>query len=80
MADSNPHDFLLFLVCSLTEHPDAVCIDETSGDKDRTIFQVTVDPADKDTITGGDVADALHTAFSAYTYKHRIRASLELLG
>ena len=26
------------------------------------------------------VAGAVVTAFSAYTYKHRIRASLELLG
>ena len=80
MADPNPREFLLFLVCSLTEHPDAVSIDEQSGEKGRTIFQVSVDPSDKDVITGSTIADALHVAFSAYTYKHRIRAGLELLS
>ena len=80
MAEPNPHDFLLFLVCSLTDNPDAVSIKEHSDDNGRSTFQIGVDPSDKDTVTGGDIAEALHAAFSAYTYKHRIRASLELLG
>lgn len=80
MADINPQDFLLFLVCSIAECPDAVSIDESDDDNGRTVYQVSVAPDDKATITEGELADALHTAFSAFTYKHRIRASLDLRG
>ncbi len=80
MADHSPRNFLLFLVRSLTEYPDAVSIEERSSDDGPTLFEVTVDPADSQFVTDNEVADALHTAFSAYTYKHRIRARLELLG
>jgi len=79
MAESNARDFLMFLVCSVAEQPDGVSIQEEAGSEGSTTFQVRVDPADKQAITDGDVGEALHTAFSAYTYKHRIRARLELL-
>ena len=78
MADINPQEFILFLVCSIAERPDAVSIEETDGDNGRILYQVSVSPDDKATITEGELADALHTAFSAFTYKHRIRASLDL--
>jgi predicted RNA-binding protein YlqC (UPF0109 family) len=80
MADTSPHGFLLFLVSSLAGQPDAISIKESEDDQGRTLFQVSVDPSDRAAISEGDLADALHTAFSAFTYKHRIRASLELRG
>lgn len=80
MADISPHDFILFLVCSVTEQPDAVSIEESDGENGRTLYQVSVDPADKAAMSEGNLADALHAAFSAFTYKHRIRASLDLRG
>ncbi len=80
MADTSPHEFLLFLVRSLAGQPDAISIKESEDDQGRTLFQVSVDPADRAAICEGDLADALHTAFSAFTYKHRIRASLDLCG
>jgi len=80
MADTSPHQFLLFLVRSLAAQPDAISIKESEDNRGRTLFQVSVDPADRPTLCEGDLADALHTAFSAYTYKHRIRASLDLGG
>ena len=78
MADASPHDFLLFLVCSLADQPAAVSVEKSDSDDGRTLYQVSVDPADQRIVADGDLADALHIAFSAFTYKHRIRASLEL--
>ncbi len=80
MAEATPKDFLLFLVESLVEQPDAVSIEESEGEKGRTCYHVRVDPTDEGTLSDDRLSDALHTAFSAFTYKHRIRASLDLHG
>jgi len=80
MATTSPHEFILFMVRSLAGQPDAISIKESQDDRGRALFQVSVDAADRAVICEGDLADALHTAFSAFTYKHRIRASLDLRG
>ena len=73
-------DFLLFVVQSLVEHPDEVCLDEVDSDK-QTTFELSVHPDDLSAVLGDNrsVAQALDTVLSACAYKQRSRASLRIL-
>ncbi|MBJ93612.1 MAG: hypothetical protein CMP23_03970 [Rickettsiales bacterium] len=78
MDDASPESFLLFLVRSVASEPDAVQVSNRTNEKDRSVFEVSVGSADEERLCQGALYDALQTAFDAFTYKHRIRARLEL--
>jgi len=82
MADiQGASDFLRFLVCSLVENDDAVQIDPQTEDR-QTTLELTLSPSDLPTFTANDfkLADMLHAALDAYSYKHRLRAELFIVG
>ena len=82
MADiQGASDVLRFLVCSLVENDDDVKIDPQTSDRETTL-ELTLNPSDLPTLTANDfqLADMLHTALDAYSYKHRIRTELFIVG
>ncbi|MBI3947963.1 MAG: KH domain-containing protein [Armatimonadetes bacterium] len=73
-------DLVEYLVKELVAHPDAVVVEEV-GDRQGTIYEVHVDPADVGKVIGkgGKVANSLRTLTKAAASKHYGRASVEVV-
>ncbi|HCP45945.1 MAG TPA: hypothetical protein DIU15_07885 [Deltaproteobacteria bacterium] len=82
MADiQEASDFVRFLVGSLVEDQDAIQIDPQTEGRNTTL-ELTLSPSDLPTFTADDfkLADMLHAAVDAYSYKHRLRTELFIVG
>lgn len=73
-------DLIEFLAKSLVDHPDAVSVQETDGDR-TTVLELTVSPDDLGKVIGkqGRTARAMRTVLAAAAMRVNKRAVLEIV-
>ncbi|MCX6149406.1 MAG: KH domain-containing protein [Ignavibacteriales bacterium] len=74
-------EFIEFIAKHLVDNPDAVTIEEKSGEDKKFIYSLRVSPEDVGKVIGrqGKTAQAMRTLLTAVAAKDHKRAILEIL-